>query len=186
MSETLLNMISAFLEIFLVILFIFTILGLVIGARRGYKRGIYKATYMMVGFIVFFVLALVTMKPLTRMVMNLPLNGILDETITIKIPLDQKTIEYSVRVSTVEGTLNDIVTGFCRQINAADTLNVSINKFAKTIVFSVVSFTVYAIDLNLILLFGGLFLEIMWLLFFKKLTPKVAQRMGKIRFVGLA
>ncbi len=186
MSETLLNMISAFLEIFLIVLFVFTILGLVFGARRGYKRGIYKATYMMVGFIVFFVLALVTMKPLTKMVMNLPLNGILGETTTIKVPVDRKMIEYDVHISTVEGTLTDIVTGFCHQINAADTLNVSINKFAKTIVFSIVSFTVYTIDLNLILLFGGLFLEIMWLLFFKKLTPKVAQRMGKIRFVGLA
>ena len=186
MSETLLNMISAFLEVFLLILFVFTILGLVIGARRGYKRGIYKATYMMIGFIVFFILALVTMKPLTKMVMNLPLNGVLGESLNVVLPVGGKTIEYSVNVSTVEGTLSDIVTRFCEEINASDTLNVSINKFAKTIVFSVVSFTVYAIDLDLILLFGGLFLEIMWLLFFKKLTPKVAQRMGKIRFVGMA
>lgn len=186
MSETLLNMISAFLEVFLILLFVFTVLGLVIGARRGYKRGIYKSTYMMVGYILFFILALVTMKPLTRMVMNLPLNGVLGENLNVALPVGGKAIEYSVNVSTVEGTLTDIVTGFCNAINASDTLNVSINKFAKTIVFSIVSFTVYTIDLNLILLFGGLFLQIMWLLFFKKLTPKVAQRMGKIRFIGLA
>ena len=185
MSETLLNMISAFLEIFLVVLFVVIIFFLALAARRGYKRGIYKSTYMMVGFIVFLILALVTMKPLTKMVMNLPLTGIMESPKTCAIPVGGKVIQFDITVSTVEGTLTDFVTGFCNEINASESLNVSITQFAKTVVFSFVAFIVYTLDLDLILFFGWIFLQIMWVAFFKKLAPKVAQRMGKIRFIGM-
>ena len=187
MSETLLNTISAFLEFFLVVISVVTILRLVIAARRGYKRGIYKSTYMMIGYIVFFVLALVTLNPLVKMVMRLPLTSIIKDTNqNVSFQLGGKLIEFDFTISTVEGTLTDFVTRFCNEINAADTLNVSINKFAKAVAVSVVSFTVYTIELQLILILGWIFLEVMWLLFFKKLAPRIAQRMGKIRFVGMA
>ena len=186
MNGSILNMISAFLEISLILLFVGIVISLFISARIGYKRGVYKSTYMMVGYALFFILALVTMKPLMKMVYNLPLTGFFEQNPhPVDFTIGSKHIQFNLTISTVEGTLSDFVTGFCNQINASESLNVSVNQFAKTVTTSIISLLVYFIDLNLIVTLGWLFLQIMWVLCFKKLTPKVAQRLGKIKFVGM-
>ena len=187
MDSSLLNMISAFMEIALILFFVIAILGLLLAARRGYKKGVYKSTYMMVGLAMFFVLAIITMKPITRMVFNLPISSLFDNNPAhVNFAIGEKTIEFDLTISTVEGTLTDFVTGFCREINATEALNVNINQFAKTVVFSFLSIIAYIVDFDLIVGMGYIFLQIMWVAFFKKLTPKICERLGKIKFIGMA
>ena len=187
MNVSILNMISAILEVSLIVLFVSIALGLLFSAFIGYRRGVYKSTYKMIGYAVLFTLALITMRPLMKMVYNLPLTGFFNSNPThVFFNIGGKSIEFDLTISTVEATLNDFIRGFCVQINATDSLNVSISQFAKTMTTSIISLAVYLLDLSLITSLGSLFLEIMWLVCFKKLTPKVAQRVGKIKFVGMA
>ncbi|MCR5309450.1 MAG: hypothetical protein K6E21_05015 [Bacilli bacterium] len=187
MDKTILNMISAFMEVGLVLIFIFFAFVLIRAAIKGYKQGIYKSTYFMVGYALLFILALITMRPITRTVYSMPLDSFFKQNpFPIDIALSDKHIQFDLTISTVEATLTDFITGVCNQINASESLSISVSQFAKTLTASIISFTVYSLVLELIVTFGTLFLFIMWKLCFEKLVPKVAQRVGKIKFIGMA
>lgn len=184
LDSSMLNMISSFMELAFIFLFVMSAIGLIIAAVRGFKRGVYKSTYKFLGLALLIFLAVLTVKPMMKLIFDFDLSGIIPGPINIVFDLGEKHIDMSVNISTVEGTLTDLVSAFCVQVNAAQYV-ADVTQLVKTIVVSIGAFVVYIIDLFLILSGGQGLLELFWGLFFRKSAPKVAQRLSKLKAVGL-
>lgn len=178
------NAIAAIMEIAFVLLFVLVAVRLIIFGIVGYKRGVYKSTYRMIGLGLLFFLAVATVRPLVEVVLDFDISGFFDGPIVAEFNLLNKDFLIEVNPGTVESTLTDFVSGFCNQINASEYVS-DITQFVKTLVFSIVSLCVYILDLSLITTTGVVFLEVLWVLVFKKAAPKIAQRLGKLRFIGM-
>lgn len=179
-----LSTISSILEVVFILFFVIAAFGLAIAARVGYKRGIYKSSYKLFGLILMIALALITVKPFVNFVLKFDLSGFVTSPITCNITLGDTPISFSANVTTVEATLDDLIRSFLNSIGAIGQIS-DVTSLVKTLVICIVSFVVYILDLFLIFGIGSGILELFWVLIFKKAAPKIANKLGKIKVVGM-
>lgn len=183
LDHSLCTMISSIIEISLMAFFVLGALGLIAAASAGYRRGVYKSTYKLLGLALFLLLAVVTAKPLMDLVMNISLSRFVPA-IDTNVAIGQREIYLHVNVGNVESTLTDLVTAFCKEIDATKYIE-NINQFAHSIVVNGISLAIFFVDIVLIVTIGNLFLELFWLIIFNKAAPKLAQRIGKVKIIGM-
>lgn len=184
-DSSLLSMISSLMEVAFILLFVLLVVGLLIAARVGYKRGVFKSTYNLLGLCLFVFLALVTLKPFIDFALKFDLSGIIQGPISFDFTLGSTAIVVSEDVTTVEATLDSVLRSFLSQIDAAKYV-ADVTTLVKTLVISLVSFVIYIVDLVLVFGIGSGILELFWILIFRRITPKIVRKLGKLRFVGMA
>ena len=181
--------ITLIFNISLIVIFILLLVGVALAGLRGYKRGVWKSTHNMLFIGTLFIVAFCTLTPLTHAMGELNIGGIVGKftkvgSLYMSRNIDGEVMTYYIPISSVKETLTEFIKAFYTLYNVSSTASGASN-FALAIIDSALKILIFVWEIILIMTVGNLLSLITWYALFQFLIPKAAQKMVKLKWVGM-
>ena len=184
MGKDMISQITMYFNIGLIVLFVVLVVGLALAALRGFRRGVWKSTHNMVFMLGLVFLAFFTLTALTELVGSFNLSQFISGSLYLSREIDGQTVTYYVPITSVKETLTEFIQGFYTLFNVHASARSAAN-FAIALSTSVLKIILFIVEMLLIVIFGNLFSFITWFLIFRHFIPRIAQKIVKIRWLGM-
>ena len=173
-----------YFNIGLIVLFVVLVVGLALAALRGFRRGVWKSTHNMVFMLGLVFLAFFTLTALTELVGSFNLSQFISGSLYLSREIDGQVVTYYVPVTSVKETLTEFIQGFYTLFNVHASARSAAN-FAIALSTSILKIVLFIVEMLLIVIFGNLLSFITWFLIFRHFIPRIAQKIVKIRWLGM-
>ena len=181
-----LSQVQFYFNIGLIVLFVLIALGLLFAALRGLRRGIWKSTHNMIFMFSLLFIAFFTLNAITDIVGSFQISTFVNGSLYITREFEDGTImTYWVPITTVKETLTEYIKGFYTLFNVSASASSATN-FAIALVGSVLKVAIFIVEMILIVTLGNLLSFITWFLIFRHFIPRIARKVVKLRWVGMA
>ena len=176
--------ITNYFNIGLIVLFIVLVVGLGLALLRGFRRGVWKSTHNMFFMLGLIFLAFFTLAALTEFIGSFDLTQFIRGSFYIRREIDGEVVTYWVPITSVKETLTNFIQGFYTLFNVSASPKAAYN-FAIALSTSVLKVVIFIVEMLLIVIFGNFFSFLTWFLIFRHFVPKIAQKLVKIRWLGM-
>ena len=184
MGKDMISQVTMYFNIGLIVLFVVLVIGLALAALRGFRRGVWKSTHNMVFMLGLVFLAFFTLTALTELVGSFNLSQFIKGSLYLSREIDGQLVTYYVPITSVKETLTEFIQGFYTLFNVHASARSAAN-FALALSTSVLKIVLFIVEMLLIVIFGNLLSFITWFLIFRHFVPKIAQKIVKIRWLGM-
>lgn len=184
MGKDMISQITMYFNIGLIVLFVVLVVGLALAALRGFRRGVWKSTHNMVFMLGLVFLAFFTLTALTELVGSFNLSQFISGSLYLSREIDGEIVTYYVPITSVKETLTEFIQGFYTLFNVHASARSAAN-FAIALSTSVLKIVLFIVEMLLIVIFGNLLSFITWFLIFRHFIPRIAQKIIKIRWLGM-
>lgn len=168
------------LEIGLLVAFIAIFVLLVIGVIVGLFRGVFSSFFRLLMTISLIVVALVTLNPIANFIGNLDISSVFRYVV---ITNSSTGASITVGVTNLFSTLADSISAgmYIMNVNADP---YSIVNMAITLTTALIKYVVLFVDMILIVTLGNAFITLIWHIGVKRIVPKFAKKMTKVRWLS--
>ena len=176
--------ITTYFNIGLLVLFLLIALGIFLAGLRGFMRGIWKSTHNMIFMLSLVLIAFFTLTVLTDFIGSFDISMFWKGSLYIARNIDGADVVYYVPITSVKGTLTELIKGFYTLYNVSASASSAAN-FALALTGSVLKIIVFIVEMFLIVTFGNFFSFLTWYLIFQHFIPRIARKLVKLRWVGM-
>lgn len=167
----------------------FVLIGLIVLAGLfGLIQGVWKASFHLIFVGVLIVLSFILLKPLTNMLADLPLTGVLDmvglSNLAITIP-GSGGASTSVPITTLRETISGAIEAAYQSVGLDPSASADTAALVTGFTLVILRYVVFIILGTVISLVGDVLASIFYFLFFRYIIPKQVRKKVKIRWLAM-